>query len=70
VVKPFWRVVGFLVLLCSSSGSIFFERYNIDVDIYICTDIHPYEHMHAHPIPMNTSKRLNRLDIEIHKVDH
>jgi hypothetical protein len=63
-------VVGFLVLLCSSSGSIFFERYNIDADIYICTDTHPYEYMHAHPTPMNTSKRLNRLDIEIHKVDH
>jgi hypothetical protein len=31
---------------------------------------HLYEHMYAYPIPMSISKRLSRLDIEIHKVDH
>jgi hypothetical protein len=31
---------------------------------------HSYEHTYAHPTSMSTSKRLNRLDLEIHKVDH
>jgi hypothetical protein len=31
---------------------------------------HSYEHTHAHPTPMSTSKRLCWLDLEIHKVDH
>jgi hypothetical protein len=29
---------------------------------------HPYEHIHTHPIFMSTSKRLSRLDLEIHEV--
>jgi hypothetical protein len=32
--------------------------------------IHPYKYMHTHPITMNTSKRLSRIDLEIHKVGH
>jgi hypothetical protein len=70
VVKPFGVWLVFLFFYVPLQAQIFFERYNIDADIYICTDTHPYEYMHAHPTPMNTSKRLNRLDIEIHKVDH
>jgi hypothetical protein len=31
---------------------------------------HPYEHIHAHPIPMSTSERLSWFDIEIYKVGH
>jgi hypothetical protein len=31
---------------------------------------HPYEHMHAHLIPMTTSERLSQLDLEIHEVGH
>jgi hypothetical protein len=31
---------------------------------------HPYKHMHAHPTPMSTSKRLSRLDFVIHEVGH
>jgi hypothetical protein len=31
---------------------------------------HPYKHTHTHPIYMNTSERLNRLDFEIHKIGH
>jgi hypothetical protein len=31
---------------------------------------HPYEHTHAHPTHMTTSERLDRLDLEIHEVDH
>jgi hypothetical protein len=30
--------------------------------------IYSYEHMHVHHIPMNTSKKLNQFDLEIHKV--
>jgi hypothetical protein len=32
--------------------------------------IYPYEHTHAHPIPMITSERLSRHDLEIHEVGH
>jgi hypothetical protein len=31
---------------------------------------HPYEHTHVYVIPMTTSERLSRLDLEIHEVDH
>jgi hypothetical protein len=31
---------------------------------------HPYKHIHVDPTPMRTSERLNRLDLEIHKIDH
>jgi hypothetical protein len=31
---------------------------------------HSYEHMYAHPISMNISERLNRVDFEIHEVSH
>jgi hypothetical protein len=32
--------------------------------------IYLYEHMYTHPIFMSTSKRLSRLDLKIHEVDH
>jgi hypothetical protein len=32
--------------------------------------IHLYEHMYAHHIPMSISKRLSRLDLQIHKIGH
>jgi hypothetical protein len=31
---------------------------------------HLYEHIHAHSIPMSTSERLSRLDLEIYKIDY
>jgi hypothetical protein len=31
---------------------------------------HLYEHTYAHPTNMSTSKRLSRLDLEIHEVGH
>jgi hypothetical protein len=31
---------------------------------------YPYEHMHTHSIPVRTSERLGRLDLDIHKVGH
>jgi hypothetical protein len=31
---------------------------------------HHYEHMYAHSTPMSTSKRLSRLNLDIHEVDH
>jgi hypothetical protein len=29
-----------------------------------------YEYMYVHPIFMSTSERLDRLDLEIHKIGH
>jgi hypothetical protein len=29
---------------------------------------YPYKYTHAHPTPMSTSERLDRFDLEIHKV--
>jgi hypothetical protein len=37
---------------------------------YSYTITHPYKHMHAHPIPISTFKRLSRLDLKIHEVGH
>jgi hypothetical protein len=48
----------------------FVEKYSTNADIHTCAITHSYEHTYAHPISMSTSKRLNRLDLEIHKVDH
>jgi hypothetical protein len=32
---------------------------------------YPYEHhMHAHPTPMSTSKRLTHFDLEIHEIGY
>jgi hypothetical protein len=31
---------------------------------------HQYEYTHVHPTPISTSKRLSRLDLEIHEVGH
>jgi hypothetical protein len=31
---------------------------------------HIYEYTYAHHIPMSTSERLSRIDLEIHKVGH
>jgi hypothetical protein len=31
---------------------------------------HHYEYTHEHPTSMSTSERLNRFDLEIHKVGH
>jgi hypothetical protein len=35
--------------------------------IYISTQL--YKYIYVHPTPMNISKRLGRLDLEIHKID-
>jgi hypothetical protein len=43
--------------------------HSINTDTHTCTSTHPYEYTHAHPTPMSTSKRLDRLDLEIHEVD-
>jgi hypothetical protein len=32
--------------------------------------IHSYEHIYAHPTPMNISERLSWLNLEIYEVDH
>jgi hypothetical protein len=32
--------------------------------------IHTYEYTHTYFIPMSTSKKFNRLDLEIYKVSH
>jgi hypothetical protein len=32
--------------------------------------IYLYKYMYIYSTPMNTSKKLSRLDLEIHKFDH
>jgi hypothetical protein len=39
---------------------------NVDTDTRMST--RSYEYAYAHPTFMSTSERLNRLDLEIHKV--
>jgi hypothetical protein len=50
--------------------NIFFEKYSINIDTHTCMSTHLYEHTHTHRIPISTSERLNRLDLEIHEVGH
>jgi hypothetical protein len=49
---------------------IFFEKYSTNTDIHTRMSTYPYEHTYTHPISMSTSKKLIRLNFEIHKVDH
>jgi hypothetical protein len=49
---------------------VFSEKHHINVHTHTYMSTHPCEHMYAYPIPMSTSKRLNRLDLKIHEVDH
>jgi hypothetical protein len=49
---------------------IFFEKHSTNIDTDIRTSTHLYEHTHAHPTSMSTSKRLSRLDLEINEVGH
>jgi hypothetical protein len=48
----------------------FFEKYSINADSYICISTQPYEHMHAYPTSMSTSKKLSQFDLKIHEVSH
>jgi hypothetical protein len=38
------------------------------IGVYTHTSICSYEYTHVHSIPLNTSKRLDRLDFKIYKV--
>jgi hypothetical protein len=48
----------------------FFEKHSTNADTRTRMSTHPYEHTHAHPAPMSTSKILSWLDLEIHEVNH
>jgi dTDP-4-dehydrorhamnose 3,5-epimerase-like enzyme len=39
-----------------------------ETGIYTCMNTYSYEHTHIYPISMTISKRLNRLNLEIHEV--
>jgi chromatin remodeling complex protein RSC6 len=54
---------------CQLEG-LFFLKHITNADTYTRTSTHLYEYIHAHPISMSTSKKLSRLDIEIHEVGH
>jgi hypothetical protein len=41
-----------------------------NTDTYTRMNTHSYKYTYAHPTRMSTSKKLSRLDLEIHKVDH
>jgi hypothetical protein len=42
--------------------------HSTDAYTHTHTSTHCYEYTRVHPILMSTSKRLDRLDLEIHKV--
>jgi hypothetical protein len=42
----------------------------MQIFIHIRMSTHPYEHTHAHLIPMSISEKLSRLYLKIHKVSH
>jgi hypothetical protein len=42
--------------------------HSINIDIYICMSAHPYKYTDVYTILMSTSKRLDWLNFEIHKV--
>jgi hypothetical protein len=48
----------------------FFKKHSTNVDTHTRTSTHPYKHTHVHLTLMSTSKRLSRLDLEIHEVGH
>jgi hypothetical protein len=50
--------------------SLFCVKHSTNADLHTRTSTHPYEHTHAHSTLMSTSKRLSRLDFEIHEVGH
>jgi hypothetical protein len=48
----------------------FFEKHSTNAHTHTRMSTHPYEHIHAHPIPISTFERLSRLDFELHEVGH
>jgi hypothetical protein len=64
-----------LVVLFLSTSTVqlqyyYFNKHSTNVDIHTYTITHPYQRIHAHPTPISISKRLSRLDFDIHEVDH
>jgi hypothetical protein len=51
---------------------MFCQKHDTDTDIYIYIYIstHPYEYIYVQSITMNTSEKLSRLDLEIHKIGY
>jgi hypothetical protein len=47
----------------------FLKKHSIDAYTHIRTSTHPMN-TRAHPTPINISERLDRIDLEIHKVGH
>jgi hypothetical protein len=43
--------------------------HSINIDTHTRMRTHPYEYTHAHPTPVSTSERLDRLDLKIHEVN-
>jgi hypothetical protein len=49
---------------------LFLETYYKHTDIYIFISTYFYEYTYTHSIFMSASERLNRFNLEIHKVGH
>jgi hypothetical protein len=48
---------------------MFFYKYSINTDTHTHISTHFYEYTYLHPNPISTSKRLNRFNVEIHKIN-
>jgi hypothetical protein len=60
-------ILGFLLMFLFIK--MFFYKYSINTDIHTCISTHSYEYTHVHPNLISTSKRLNRFNVEIHKIN-
>jgi hypothetical protein len=48
---------------------MFFYKYSINTDTHTHISTHSYEYTHVHHNSINTSKRLNQFNVEIHKIN-
>jgi hypothetical protein len=65
-----WRALQGLICDIFFDVTQYKYRYSyIYIYIYIYISTQLYKYIYVHPTPMNISKRLGRLDFEIHKID-
>jgi hypothetical protein len=60
---PIMRLLG-----NPNSNLVFFQKHNINIDIYTYIIIHSCEYMYTYLIPVSIFKRLDRFDLKIYEV--